>query len=132
MECGRYGAYIIDKTDEVGMESGQPYSVSRYQQDICSLECKARRLKHLGIIIDGPGHMTGGSGRGFGESGWSYTLHPEVASWSEVYVQKLRKEVSSVECNFFQFSRYIHLAVGVSEWNQSATPSFIVGPHSIS
>ena len=33
--CGRYGAYIVDQTD----------------QDICSLECKARHLHQLGLPL---------------------------------------------------------------------------------
>lgn len=40
--CGRYGAYIVDQTDE----------------DVCSLECKARRLHQLGLPLQtNRGHM---------------------------------------------------------------------------
>jgi ATP-dependent RNA helicase DDX59 len=85
LECGRYGAYIIDKTDE----------------DICSRECKANRLKKLRII--GEQESEGGCdfsecGRGFSEGGeegegWRYREHPEVASWSKEHVLKMRKEL---------------------------------------
>lgn len=34
--CGRYGAYIVDQTDK----------------DICSLECKAKHLHQLGLLLD--------------------------------------------------------------------------------
>ncbi|CAI8006463.1 Probable ATP-dependent RNA helicase DDX59 [Geodia barretti] len=85
LECGRYGAYIIDKTDE----------------DICSRECKANRLKKLGIIDEQESEGGCGfseCGRGFSEGGeegegWRYREHPEVASWSKEHVLKMRKEL---------------------------------------
>ena len=61
--CGRYGAYIVDQTD----------------QDVCSLECKARHL-----------HLLGRDDRAAVGSG-----HCEETGMSEAQVEQLRKEVSS-------------------------------------
>ena len=74
------------------------FVISFPYQDICSLECKARHLKTLGIIVDGPdetsGWSFGESGRGGGGGVWRYKEHPEVASWSEEYVNRLRTKVN--------------------------------------
>ena len=58
--CGRYGAYIVDQTD----------------QDVCSLECKAR---HLMLMAK--------------ERPWHYKEHEEVTQMSDEKVTTLRKEV---------------------------------------
>ena len=85
--CGRYGAYIVDRTDD----------------DICSLECKARHLMKLGI------HLTmssvdeeGGAGQPEGEeeedgqSTWVYREHPEVTALSNAQCNALFKLVSDI------------------------------------
>ncbi|KAL5482070.1 hypothetical protein EMCRGX_G022351 [Ephydatia muelleri] len=58
--CGRYGAYIVDQTD----------------QDVCSLECKAR---HLMLMAK--------------ERPWHYKEHEEVTQMSDEKVTTLRKEL---------------------------------------
>lgn len=58
--CGRYGAYIVDQTD----------------QDVCSLECKAR---HVMLVAK--------------ERPWHYKEHGEVTQMSDDLVTALRKEV---------------------------------------
>lgn len=59
--CGRYGAYIVDQTD----------------QDVCSLECKAR---HLMLMAK--------------ERPWHYAEHSDVSQMTDEQVTALRKEVS--------------------------------------
>lgn len=89
--CGRYGAYIVDRTD----------------QDVCSLECKAKHLLKLRLPLypvsaaatptstptsaaiepAGAGEEAGPSG------GWSYREHPQVAGLTSEQVSGLRKKV---------------------------------------
>ena len=85
--CGRYGAYIVDRTDD----------------DICSLECKARCLMKLGIHLTTPSiDEEGGAGRQEGEeeeggqSTWVYREHPEVTAMSNAQCNALYKLVSDV------------------------------------
>ena len=69
--CGRYGAYIVDDTD----------------QDVCSLECKSRHLLLLGRRV-------GQDGDGATEEGeWVYREHSAVAQLTEAQVQALKNEV---------------------------------------
>lgn len=80
--CGRYGAYIVDKTDS----------------DVCSLECKARHLLKLHIPLTPMG--TGSIGEepapsAEGMSGWSYREHPQVVAMSAEQVGRLRSKVST-------------------------------------
>ena len=90
--CGRYGAYIEDKTDE----------------DVCSLECKARHLLKLRLPLttatSAPGHKSvlaasssGGGGaaadKGAGACGWSYRVHPDLARMTAEQVGTLRSKV---------------------------------------
>ena len=74
-------------------------------QDICSLECKGRRLKKLGLLDDNSevgvaecesGEFGEGGESGEGGEGWRYRPHPEVASWSEEQVATIRREVCDV------------------------------------
>ena len=82
--CGRYGAYIVDKTDS----------------DVCSLECKARHLLKLHIPLTPMG--TGSTAltpsptpsAGGPLSGWSYREHPQVVAMSAEKVNWLRSKVS--------------------------------------
>lgn len=82
--CGRYGAYIVDRTD----------------QDVCSLECKARHLRKRGLpLTSEPGDVCsecgGGNGEGVESScGWVYQEHPEVAGMTSAEVDTLRAKVS--------------------------------------
>lgn len=87
--CGRYGAYIVDRTD----------------QDVCSLECKARHLRKVGLLLmtSVPAGVISGSsegsssGRGEGvepAGGWSYQEHPQVAGMSSAQVDTLRAKVN--------------------------------------
>ena len=89
--CGRYGAYIVDRTD----------------RDVCSLECKARHLMKLGMPLypmasgaaaAAAGVTSGstadsGTNKGAESSGWSYREHPEVANLRMEEVVALRKKV---------------------------------------
>ncbi len=75
--CGRYGAYIVDTTD----------------QDICSLECKARHLHKLGRP-QSSGPASSDRGGAEPQSGWGYTEHPEVAATTSLEVEKLRTNVN--------------------------------------
>ena len=54
--------------------------------------------------MDGPddtsGRSFGEGGRGGGEGVWRYKEHPEVASWSEEYVVRLRTKVSFSRISF--------------------------------
>lgn len=74
--CGRYGAYIVDQTDS----------------DVCSLECKARHLKSLGIPLT---VSTRREEAGGGGSPWRYSEHMAVAGLTDTQVQALRSEVGS-------------------------------------
>lgn len=86
--CGRYGAYIVDRTDK----------------DVCSLECKARHLMKLGITVapsnsdavtkkeEDEGEREGGEEEE-GDASWVYREHPEVAEMSENQVERLREKV---------------------------------------
>ena len=80
--CGRYGAYIVDKTDN----------------DVCSLECKAKHLLKYGISVatsnnDGSS-VTNEAIEDDGNASWVYRDHPEVAGMSENQVMKFREKVS--------------------------------------
>lgn len=78
--CGRYGAYIVDRTD----------------QDVCSLECKARHLLKLGMpLTPGPGSSgdVAGSREGVGSRGWSYMEHQQVAGMTTEQVDAFRLKV---------------------------------------
>ena len=90
--CGRYGAYIVDRTDD----------------DICSLECKAKRLMKLGI------HLTldteGGADQPEdtdGDSSWVYREHPEVTSMSNAQCSALYKQVH-LHCRWLYSYRKDH------------------------
>lgn len=86
--CGRYGAYIVDRTDD----------------DVCSLECKARRLMKLGIHLTTPSvDEEGGAGwqeqeeeEEGGQSTWVYREHPEVTAMSNAQCNALYKLVSDI------------------------------------
>ena len=90
--CGRYGAYISDATED----------------DVCSLECKARAMHLKGLPLPAPLQGRGGESGGAGapESassppvGYNYREHPDVASLSEEQVDALRTEVMYVYCVF--------------------------------
>ena len=101
--CGRYGAYIIDLTDE----------------DICSLECKRVHLKALSLddakektgderdvssddgggVCRGPpvastdGEEVGGVYREHPMAGGVYREHPTIASMTPAQVELLRQQV---------------------------------------
>ena len=81
--CGRYGAYIVDKTD----------------QDVCSLECKARHLckKSLPLTSKPTAVSSECSASGVGaepSSWWVYKEHPQVAGMTSAQVDILREKVS--------------------------------------
>ena len=91
--CGRYGAYISDATED----------------DVCSLECKARAMHLKGLPLSATMQLQQQRGRkerseGLGTPvlatsppvGCNYRDHPDVASLSEVQVDALRTEV---KCN---------------------------------
>ena len=95
--CGRYGAYISDATED----------------DVCSLECKARAMHLKGLPLPAPlqlqqqqgrGEESGGAGAPESASsppvGCNYREHPDVASLSEEQVDALRSEVMYVYCVF--------------------------------
>ena len=85
------------------------------------MECKARHLKQLDLLVGGANETSDAeleSGSGFCEGGsggcvvgasvrcgeggegvWQYKEHPEVASWSEEHVQRLRAEVHQRGCS---------------------------------
>lgn len=75
--CGRYGAYIVDKTDH----------------DVCSLECKARHLLKLGIPLTPGGSATPPSTARGKEGEWSYQEHLEVVQMTQTQVEGLRSKV---------------------------------------
>ena len=91
------------------------------------MECKARHLKQLDLLVGGANETSDAeleSGSGFcegdsgdcvvgasvsgasvrcasgegGEGVWKYKEHPEVASWSKEHVERLRAEVHQREC----------------------------------
>lgn len=79
--CGRYGEYICDETDE----------------DVCSLECKA---KHLLQVQGEEGTAAGGSPQGAGSQPESplplpyvYKEHPFIASLREDQVENLKQQL---------------------------------------
>ena len=91
--CGRYGAYISDATED----------------DVCSLECKARAMHLKGLPLPAPlqlqqqqgrGEESGGVGAPESASsppvGCNYREHPDVASLSEEQADALRTEVMYV------------------------------------
>ena len=95
--CARYGAYISDATED----------------DVCSLECKARAMHLKGLPLPAPlqlqqqqgrGEESGGAGAPESASsppvGYNYREHPDVASLSEEQVDALRTEVMYVYCVF--------------------------------
>lgn len=81
--CGRYGAYIVDRTDK----------------DVCSLECKARHLLKIGLPLvptvpppavpssPAPSDTTKDD-----LSGWSYREEPRRMTDEQVY--RMRSKVS--------------------------------------
>ena len=87
--CGRYGAYIVDRTDE----------------DICSLECKAKRLMKLGIHLrtsplDSEAHSDPNEENDDEDSVWVYREHPEVTSMTGAQCSGLYKLVSICTCTY--------------------------------
>lgn len=85
--CGRYGAYIVDRTDK----------------DVCSLECKARHLLKLGLPLnptvtppagrDSPCPAPGNATEGRVDfSGWGYREEPRVMT--DEQVNRVRSKVS--------------------------------------
>lgn len=78
VECGRYGAYIVDRTD----------------QDVCSLECKARHLLKMNLPLTPTLSADNEAGKGVGLSGWSYREHPQVARMTVEQMNQLRSKVS--------------------------------------
>lgn len=81
--CGRYGAYIVDRTDD----------------DICSLECKAKRLMKLGVhvILDrksGLADTRKEEEKEEGDGSWLYTEHPEVTAMTDGQCNDLYKRVN--------------------------------------
>ena len=80
--CGRYGAYIVDRTDD----------------DICSLECKAKQLMKLGIHVALDGESEPADSRKEEEEGdgsWLYREHPEVTAMTDGQCTALYKQVYS-------------------------------------
>lgn len=84
VECGRYGAYIVDQTD----------------QDVCSLECKARHLRHREQTPqEEPATTTttatvpGCHDNSHFLSSGVYLEHPAIASKTEEEIRTLRAQV---------------------------------------
>ena len=80
--CGRYGAYIVDRTDD----------------DVCSLECKAKCLMKRGIhLSEGGASQVGGASQEGAESAassmWVYREHPEVTAMTPAQCDALYKLV---------------------------------------
>jgi ATP-dependent RNA helicase DDX59 len=80
--CGRYGAYIVDRTDD----------------DICSLECKAKRLMKLGIhvTLDRESRSADSKEEEVGDGSWLYREHPEVTAMTTEQCSSLYKQVRSL------------------------------------
>ena len=78
--CGRYGAYIVDRTDD----------------DICSLECKAKRLMKLGIHVTQGGADT--MEKEEGDVSWMYREHSEVTAMTYEQCSALYKKVITCIC----------------------------------
>jgi ATP-dependent RNA helicase DDX59 len=77
--CGRYGAYIVDRTDK----------------DVCSLECKARHLLKLGLPLTSTaptGEDDPSSSVGSNVKGWSYKELPQGMTAEQV--NRVRSKVS--------------------------------------
>lgn len=88
--CGRYGEYIVDRTDH----------------DVCSLECKARHLHLLGLPltmleetakkekkVEESIETASSVVEERGCDGWSYMEHSAVTAWSDAQVDDIRKKV---------------------------------------
>ena len=79
--CGRYGAYIVDRTDD----------------DICSLECKAKRLMKLRmhVTLDSEGEPLADSRKEEeeGDGSWLYREHPEITAMTTEQCNILYKQV---------------------------------------
>ena len=94
--CGRYGAYIVDRTDD----------------DICSLECKARRLMKLGIhlsmpSVDEEGETGQQEEKEDGQNMWLYREHPEVTAMTSAQCSALYKLVSDLYIVFNHHDRKV-------------------------
>ena len=85
--CGRYGAYIVDRTD----------------QDVCSLECKAKHLHKLRLPLVSepasscePSKTSENTSAGADVAGgsWEYKEAPDVVAMSTAEVEQLRARVS--------------------------------------
>lgn len=72
--CGRYGEYICDQTDE----------------DVCSLECKAR---HLLDVKGKEGEAPGGPPEAPPPAPYAYREHPFIAGLREDQVESLRQQL---------------------------------------
>ena len=82
--CGRYGAYIVDRTDD----------------DICSLECKAKRLMKLGIhvTLDRESWPTDSrKEEEEGDSSWLYREHPDVTAMTTEQCSTLYERVYIIQ-----------------------------------
>ena len=83
--CGRYGAYIVDRTDD----------------DTCSLECKAKRLMKLGmhVTLDSEGEPLADSRKKEEEEGdgsWLYREHAEITGMTTEQCNILYKQVHTL------------------------------------
>lgn len=88
--CGRYGAYIVDRTDD----------------DICSLECKAKRLMKLGIHLTSTQQDKDSVDQQEiedGDTSWVYREHPEVTSLTTAQCNALYRLV------YLAYRSYLHL-----------------------
>ena len=86
--CGRYGAYIVDRTDD----------------DICSLECKAKRLMKLGIHVTLDRESWPADSRKEeeeGDSSWLYREHPDVTAMTTEQCSALYKRVYNIYYSVF-------------------------------
>lgn len=92
--CGRYGEYICDSTDN----------------DVCSLECKARHLAQMGMgtgedafngeqttgnerTLQSPQPAIDTGGTGGLETGYSYKEDPFISGLTEEQVQRVKQEL---------------------------------------
>ncbi|XP_051233384.1 probable ATP-dependent RNA helicase DDX59 isoform X2 [Dicentrarchus labrax] len=85
--CGRYGEYICDSTDN----------------DVCSLECKAKHLAHMGMGTgadafdrkdkNGDERTQPQQPVGESEAGYSYTEDRFIAGLSDEQVQRIKQEL---------------------------------------